>query len=237
MRKMETRRKDIQRERMWRYFLDAATEVIEKEGIENVTIRKIADKAGYTSSTAYNYFRDLSHLKFFAAMRFTKDYIEELPDYMGKGKNTVEKWLYSWECFCKHSFEQPQIYAVIFINDLGIVPEALLEHYYKIYKNDLIGLPEEIQSIVMEHGFSKRSALYIQDAVDEGFIEQKEIDFIADSTLMIWKGMMSTVLNQRRNYSKEEAIERTLYYVHESVMKVVVPGKNKEIDFTPSTNH
>ncbi|UOQ92899.1 TetR/AcrR family transcriptional regulator [Halobacillus shinanisalinarum] len=234
---MSAGRKEIQRARMWRYFLDAATDVIENEGIDNVTIRKIADKAGYTSSTAYNYFQDLSHLKFFAAMRFTKDYIEDLPHYMEKGNNTVEKWLYAWECFCKYSFEQPQIYSVIFINNLGSIPEDLLENYYKVYQNDLIGLPEQIQSIVMEHTLSTRSALYIQDAVEEGFIEQKDIEFIADTTLLLWKGMMTTVMNQRRNYSVDEAIDRTLDYIYESVMRVVSPEKRKEIAFHPVRNN
>ena len=88
-----------------------------------------------------------------------------------KGNNTIENWLYSWECFCKHSFEHPKIYSVIFMDDLGSIPEELLEHYYQIYKNDLLGLPNEIKDIIMEHSFSKRSALYIQGAVDEGFIK------------------------------------------------------------------
>ncbi|MFC4557874.1 hypothetical protein ACFO3D_06575 [Virgibacillus kekensis] len=35
---MKLSRKEIQRTRMWGYFLDAATEVIEKEGIDHVTI-------------------------------------------------------------------------------------------------------------------------------------------------------------------------------------------------------
>lgn len=226
---MDFSKKEIQRARMWRYFLDAATEVIVEEGIDHFTIRKIADKAGYTSSTAYNYFKDLTHLKFFAAMRFTRDYIEALPEYLDKGNNTIEKWLYSWECFCKYSFEQPKIYSVIFMDNLGSVPEELMEHYYQIYKDDLIGLPEQIKEIIMEGKFSKRSALYVQGAVDEGFIKQDDVDLIADLTLMVWKGMMNTVMNRRRNYSKEEAISQTLYYVYETVMGVVVPEKRQEI--------
>ncbi|MYL40439.1 TetR/AcrR family transcriptional regulator [Virgibacillus salexigens] len=224
-------KKKIQRARMWRYFLDAAAEIIEEEGIDNITIRKIADRAGYTSSTAYNYFKDLSHLVFFAAMRFTTTYIEELPAYMEKGNNTVEKWLYSWECFCKHSFEQPEIYAILFMDNLGAIPEDLLEDYYSIYEDDLIGLPEQIKSIIMEQNFSKRSALYIENAVEEEFIDREDIDYIADVTLMVWKGMMSTFMNHRRNYSKEQAVERTICYVYESVMRTVKPDKRVKINY------
>src|SRR5699024_9003184 len=201
-----------------------------KEGIRNVTIRKIADQAGFTSSTAYNYFRDLSHLKFFAAMRFTTDYIEDLPVYIRKGSNTIEKWLYAWQCFCIHSFEQPEIYSVIFMEDLGSTPEDFLDEYYRIYKEDLIGLPEAIKPLVMEHSFAKRSATYIQSAVDEGMLEQKDVDYVADITLMIWKGMINTLMNNRRDLSKEEAIEKTLLYVYESVMHLIPSEKQPKIN-------
>ena len=49
---------------MWKYFVDATAEIIEEEGLENVTIRKVADKAGYNSATIYNYFSEISHLLF-----------------------------------------------------------------------------------------------------------------------------------------------------------------------------
>jgi AcrR family transcriptional regulator len=228
---MRAGRKEIQKERMWRYFIDATVEIIDQEGIENVTIRKVADKAGFTSSTVYNYFQELSHLIFFAAMRFTRDYIKDLPKYMDQGTNTIEKWLYGWVCFCKHSFEKPHIYSVIFINNLGLVPEDLLDHYYKTYRNDLIGLPEQIQSIILEHTLSKRSTLFVQQAVNEGLIKQKDVEFISETTHLIWMGMMTTVLNNRRTYSIDEANRQTMYYVYESVMKVVPPEKRHEISF------
>ncbi|MCR6112513.1 TetR/AcrR family transcriptional regulator [Bacillus sp. A301a_S52] len=224
-------KKEIQRARMWRYFLDAATDVIEEEGIQNVTIRKIADRAGYTSSTAYNYFKDLSHLKFFAAMRFTTDYLNELPDYMAKGKNTVDKWLYAWECFCKHSFEQPEIYSVIFMGNLGVEPEELLDHYYDVYKDDLSGLPETIQAIIMQHNFSTRSAQFIQGAVEEGFIKQEDVTLIADMTLMIWKGMMNTYMNHRRTDTKQEAADRTVHFVQQCVIRSIEPSRRDELAF------
>ncbi len=228
---MSKERKELQRARMWKYFLDAATEVIEEEGIEQMTIRKIADRAGFTASTAYNYFKDLAHLKFFAAMRFTSDYVKDLPDYLGLGKNIVEKWLYSWECFCKHSFEQPEIYSTIFMDNLGSSPQKLFDDYYAVHHQDLTGLPEDLQSILMEYDFSKRSALYILGAVEEGYLKEEEVQYIADITLMIWKGMMNTYINNRRGYSKEEAIIRTLQLVTECVMKVVEPERRNEIIF------
>ncbi|MFD1067618.1 TetR family transcriptional regulator [Oceanobacillus locisalsi] len=228
---MISNRKEMQRTRMWHYFLGAATEIMEEEGIDHVTIRKIADRAGFTSSTAYNYFKDVTHLKFFAAMRFTTGYMEDLPSYMDKGNNTLEKWLYSWECFCHHSFQQPKIYSVIFIENLGSIAADMLNDYYQIYQHDLIGLPKPIQSIIMEHDFSKRSSSYLQHIAEEGFIETKDVALIADITLMLWKGMMSTFMNQRRLYTVEEATDQTLHYIYESVIRMVHKDKQEEVNF------
>lgn len=50
---------------MWQYFIEATAAIIEEEGYDHITIRKIADKAGYNSATIYNYFSELSHLTFF----------------------------------------------------------------------------------------------------------------------------------------------------------------------------
>ncbi len=229
---MNQRRKEIQTARMWRYFLDAASKLILEKGLHKITIREIAEEAGFTSSTVYNYFKDLSHLKFFAVMRFTKSYVDELPSYMNKGNNTVEKWLYSWECFCKHSFELPEIYELLYIENLGTNPEKMVKNYYKFYENDLVDLSADMQDILMSHNITKRSSLYIQDAVKEGFMNQEDIEYIAGATMLIWTGMIINVLNLRKSYEKEEAIERTMNYIEKTIMNTVIAEKRKDIHYS-----
>ena len=99
--------KAIQRSRMWKYFIEATVEIIETEGIHQVTIRKVADRAGYNSATIYNYFNEQSHLIFFASMKMLKSYVEDVTTNMARGQNSYEKYMLAWECMCKHSFEKP----------------------------------------------------------------------------------------------------------------------------------
>jgi AcrR family transcriptional regulator len=214
-------RKEIQMQRMWKYFVDATAQIIEEEGIENVTIRKIADIAGYTSSTIYNYFEELSHLIFFASMRFMNPYIKEFSYYMSKSENSIEKYLLSWECFCKHSFNNPQIYHAIFNSDLGAKPEELLSHYFEVYQNDLTGLSDEIKPLIFEYSLTKRSKFVLQKAVEEGYLDQDEIDEISNMTILIWRGMLTTFLNNRRDYKPEEAVEETMKYVRKITMSAL----------------
>lgn len=231
---MSKKRKEIQTARMWRYFLDAMSELIEEKGLHNITVREVADRAGYTSSTVYNYFRDLSHLKFFAVMRQTDSYFKELPDYMDKGENTVEKWLYAWECFCKHSFEQPEVYSMLYVESLGSVPEELMERYYQTYANEMINLSEHVQSIISQHNIATRSSLYIQKASEEGFFHQEDIEYIAGATMLIWTGMLTSMMNLRKKYAREEAAKKTMAYVYKSIMNTVIPEKRNQINYDTS---
>ncbi|WP_232319154.1 TetR/AcrR family transcriptional regulator [Sporosarcina ureae] len=209
------KKREIKVKRMLEFFIEATEKVIEEEGIEHVTARKIAELAGYTSSTIYNYFEELNHLIFFGSLRFLDDYIDDLSIYMDKEEEPFEKYLSSWECFCKHSFNNPQIYNMIFISDLGSEPNELLKRYYKIYPNDLLNLPEEIKMLVMENDLSKRSKGIITDAVKKRYLTDEKLDNIVDITILMWKGMLTTLLNNRANYTPEEATAITMNYIRE----------------------
>lgn len=211
------KKKEIQMSRMWTYFVDATAEIIEEEGMDKITIRKVADRAGYNSATIYNYFTELSHLVFFASMKFLKTYTEEVALYMEKGKTPIEKYLLAWECFCKHSFKSPQIFHAIFIMDLGEHPEALLEEYYKLYPNDLINIPDELKPILFERNMDKRGLSLLQAAASEGQIKIENIDGINELTNLIWQGMLSNILNNRTHYNLEEAEKITMNYINEVV--------------------
>ncbi|MDQ1000743.1 AcrR family transcriptional regulator [Neobacillus niacini] len=211
------KKKEIQMSRMWKYFVDATAEIIEEEGIDKITIRKVADRAGYNSATIYNYFTELSHLIFFASMKFLKTYTDEVAVYMEKGKSPIDKYLLAWECFCKHSFKSPQIFHAIFIMDLGEHPEDLLTEYYKLYPNDLINIPEGLKPILFERNMNKRGLTLLQAAASEGNIKEENINAINELTILIWQGMLSNILNNRTHLDIEAAEKITMNYINEIV--------------------
>lgn len=49
-------------QRVRSYFVQAAKAIILEEGVENVSVRKVADSAGYTFSTIYNYYGSQNEL-------------------------------------------------------------------------------------------------------------------------------------------------------------------------------
>lgn len=60
--KVLTEKQSNKNQRVKSYFVQAAKDIIMKEGVENVSVRKIADQAGYTFTTIYKYFDDINEL-------------------------------------------------------------------------------------------------------------------------------------------------------------------------------
>ncbi|WP_040224980.1 TetR/AcrR family transcriptional regulator [Bhargavaea cecembensis] len=209
--------KQLQMSRMWKYFVEATVEIIEEEGISKVTIRKVADRAGYNSATIYNYFSELSHLVFFASMRLLRDYVEDVSQYVKKADTPLEQYVLAWECFCRHSFKSPELFHAVFMMDLGDQPERLMERYYETYPADLLDVPEAIQPSLFERNVMKRGRSLLVHAVEAGQVPEEKLTGINEMTNLIWQGMMSAVLNNRLEYDIETAEERTIGYIKEVI--------------------
>jgi AcrR family transcriptional regulator len=209
--------KEIQTMRVMTYFIDATAQIIEEEGIENITIRKVADLAGYNSATIYNYFGELSHLIFFASMKFLKPYTKALPEYMSHGKNPLERYLLLWECFCKFSFKNPHIYFAIFSSDLGDKPHKMMQEYYEIFPNDLLNIPEDLIPMILESNISERDRMALEKCIDAGLIKKENAAKVNEMNLLVWQGMLTQLLNHRVIYSAEEASKITMMYIEQII--------------------
>ena len=73
-------KKQIQEQRMKSYFIEAAKELLKGEGLSVVNVRNVADKAGYSYATLYNYFKDLNDLIF-----------ECVKDFQAECESTVKR--------------------------------------------------------------------------------------------------------------------------------------------------
>ena len=66
---MNRKNSELKKKRIMNFFMDAAEKIARKDGIENLSIRNIADEAGYNSATLYNYFENLDQLIAFVVVR------------------------------------------------------------------------------------------------------------------------------------------------------------------------
>lgn len=202
--------REIQRKRKMMFFIDAADQLISEGGVEAVSLRKVADKAGYNSATLYNYFENLDHLIFFAAMKHIEDYALALEDYVDYDKDAMDRFLKVWECFCKYAYSKPDIYNAIFFPKLDKHMEHYISEYYQLFPEEMTNSDSTISTMLLKKDIEDRAMTLVDDCVDEGFINYKDAEKLNDMTLLIFEGTLKRILNNKIAY--EDAMRNTMEY-------------------------
>lgn len=216
--------KELRKNRVMMYFINATEELIREYGIEELTLREVAKKAGYNSATLYNYFENLDHLIFFAAMKYTKDYTLALKTYLLDSKNAMDRFLKVWECFCDFSYDNPEIYNAIFFPKSDKDVKYYVKQYYEIYPNELIEEVDTTSTMLIKTDINERGMTIVSDCVDEGFIRLEDADKLNDMTLLIFEGMLKRVL--RNNTSYDDARNCTMAYIKDIVKLFLIKEYN-----------
>jgi AcrR family transcriptional regulator len=111
--KSATKRKQ-QQEDLQARILDAARELFVNEGVEAVSMRKIAEKIGYSATTLYNYFEDKEHL-LFALCDADFGTLHELFKKVGKIADPIERLRKMGQTYIKFALDYPSHYRFMFM--------------------------------------------------------------------------------------------------------------------------
>lgn len=216
--------KDLQKKRMITYFVEATCKIIDTEGIDAVTVRKVASLAGYNSATLYNYFDNLTHLIFFASLRHLKNYANDLPRYLKDLTDPLQIYLNVWRCFCTHSYRHPHFYQMIFFGgfDSKMVNDSITT-YYSIFTEEINNDVKEFIPMFVEENIHKRDYLALTQAAKENIISDQDIRSINEMNVLIYRGMLDKMLNNLDHTTVESAVATTLKYIKRTLTSYGIP--------------
>ena len=159
------------RKRIMTYFVEATRNLIQTDGVDGLSIRKIANAAGYNSATIYNYFRDLEHLSLFGSACYLRDYVLALSRSLTPEMNALERYRCIYRCFNDIAFQNPDVFHNMFFGryseQLG---DVLRTYYYELFPEELSGLSEPLREMLVAGSMTERDSVTIQAMVEEGFL-------------------------------------------------------------------
>ncbi len=150
-------KKLVQKQRMKKYFIDAAIQVIKEEGVSNLTVKKITDLAGYAQGTLYNYFENLNILLYYCAVEFLKMCLNKLLNEQKLCQSPKEKVIRSSVAYANYFISNPNIFQIVFLEDLGMIPKDIESEDKTLYEITLL------------------SRNNLQECADSGLINKKDV--------------------------------------------------------------
>ncbi|MER0275019.1 TetR/AcrR family transcriptional regulator [Clostridioides difficile] len=182
--------KELQKKRILMYFIEAAQNIMENEGIENITLRKVADMAGYNSSTLYKYFKNLDHLISFASIKYFKDYNLNISRCIENVNDEYKKYIIMWKLFCKHSFDNAQAFYQVFFNLSSDELSYITKQYYDMFPEDLGIHDSDISLMITGESIKERNKILLNNLVDTGYIPAKDLDIINDIIISFYQNLL-----------------------------------------------
>jgi AcrR family transcriptional regulator len=186
--------KTIQEERMRGYFLSAAKELIRGEGLEVVSTRNVAARAGYSYATLYNYFKDIRDLIFSSV----EDFMSECREFVAKevpGTVSGEKALIAISIgYTKFFVQYPGIFDLFYqekANRIGTTKsnlraidtlfDSLVEHEWNVLKNQKKSTDQAIARTQEFHKLALHGLVmfYLNSRIDVSYRDlMKQVDEI-----------------------------------------------------------
>jgi AcrR family transcriptional regulator len=115
-------KKEIQEQRIRGYFIEATREMLKGEGLRSINVRAVAERAGYSYATLYNYFKDIKELVFICVKGFEEEaeiLIDSETADAQRGKEKIKAILKS---YIRYFVQYPGIFELFFVekmNDIG----------------------------------------------------------------------------------------------------------------------
>ena len=179
-------KKEIQEQRMRGYFIQATKEILRGEGLVCVSVRNVADKAGYSYATLYNYFKDIKELIFLCV----KDFQEECIEFINSETNSLEPGIEKIKGIIK-------AYNKYFIQYHGIFELFFIER--------ISGIGSKHPTIDLI--YKSLDDLCIKEweyCMNNGLLKKDEFSIIKDQIKFTVTGMLLFFINRRRPDSYEE---------------------------------
>lgn len=163
----------IQEERIKSYFIQAAMEILRGEGIRDLSVRHVAEKAGYSYATLYNYFKDLNGLLTACIKEFLNEIetnITSSIQYIPKGKQRIAMINYT---YIRYFVQYPGMFDLIYTTKLNRDSQLLFLSFLDDQSK------EDWNHLIKEKVFSE----------DEAETKRESIKYILSGMILLYNNL------------------------------------------------
>ena len=174
-------------------YVEKVSQIISAEGVEAVSIRRLARELDCSTASMYRYFRNLDELLYYAQLSALNNYIMELSKAEKTWKNVIECHLGIWELYAKEAFKNPKAFECIFYkninNDLG---DALKE-YYEMFPDTIVHVSDFLKNMLEITEYFARDYYVLTKLVNEGILTEDNAVKLNHTECLLFLGYFKMV--------------------------------------------
>lgn len=197
------------------FFVECARQLIAEEGPSGISIRRIAERAGYHNSTIYFYFPDVEYLIALASVRAFEEYSRDLSQISSLEDGNPSVFYPVWESFCRAAFAQPLFFHAFFFGKYKDQLTDILNQYYLLFPEEKLEYTEIIQEMYYGRNLDERCLAILRPLADHPGtrVTHENMDMINRLTLLAFQDILDRKCACPDTESKE-LVEEFLCILH-----------------------
>jgi len=185
-----TKYTEAERDQILVSFIRAAREIMDAEGIEKISIRKIAALTGFNSATMYLYFPNADVLITMASMSYLEEYCRTLAADMPLMRTSRDAFFHSWEVFSRFAFAQPKIFFHIFYEEHTVPLDEIVEEYYRLFPDQLRDIDGIVYDMLRGGTLADRSWTILLPLTKELGISESDARTINEMAIAYFRSLL-----------------------------------------------
>ena len=174
-------------------FIKTTQKLMNDEGLQSVSIRKIAALSGFHNSTIYLYFKDLDELVMLASIQHFQKYSAALERQSRLHADPYDNFYTIWECFAESAFQYPDIFYNFFFGKHSDDLFTFLNVYYDLFPEEKKRYNADIEAMYFGRNYADRCRYILEPLVGDlrTCITPQNAGIINEITVSICKDLLS----------------------------------------------
>ena len=175
------------------HFIRITQQLIEEEGLKNVSIRKIAANSGFHNSTIYLYFKDLNELIMLASIKRFQNYSTALEQQSRLHADAYDNFYAIWEYFAESAFQYPCVFHNFFFGKYSDDLPTFLNIYYDLFPEERNKYSADIEAMYFGKNYTERCLKILQPLAGDArtCVTEQNIQLINDMNVCFCKELLS----------------------------------------------
>lgn len=192
-------------------YIQKTREIIDAEGVEAVSIRRIAKEMGCSSASLYRHFENLTELVYFAEIHTLGGYINRLNEAQQKWTNIWDYYVGIWDCYSREAFRNRTAYNLLFLQFENEKLNISFKEYYKMFPEALANTNEFFMEMLETSDFMGRDFKICMKCVAEGVLKEEDAPRLNRQACLLYEGYFKYIVDH--NIQEEEIDHYVQMYV------------------------
>jgi AcrR family transcriptional regulator len=184
-------RREQQKESLGRIILDAAGELFLEQGYEGFSMRRVAERIGYSATTIYRYYEDKDDLLFAVVNEGFSEFARKLTEAAENAHNPLKRLEALGQAYIKFGLDNPVYYQMMFMQRADLLFESR---------------KEQTQPMIESFDVLQRS---VRAAMDAGVMKRGDVETYSGVIWSVVHGVTALALANPKRFTPEVVEKNT----------------------------